>query len=675
MESISEKKNGVTAPDASSNMSSRDNGKGELGHVVVAAVDDEELGVASPTTRPAAFAHLDEKKLLRKMDLRLVPPLAALHLLAFLDRANLAGAKLAGLDAALALDADQYTMVLAVFFVGFAACAVPANLALLRLRLRPRRWLPLLMLAWGAVASLMGIVEDYHGLLAARFALGVAEAGLYSGCAWYLTIWYSRHEMQYRQALFFAAASFAGAFSGLLAFGVAGMDGLAGLEGWRWVFHLEGIITILVAVLAFFVIYDDPETASFLTAEERAFVAFRLRHQGGDKQTPVPVAQAESFRWKYVLAAFLDWQVWTGILVYFGAACPLYSITLFLPTIIKDLGFEASTAQLLTVPMYLVGAVLAVVVAHLSDRVGKRSPFVIGLFSVAIIGFAMCIGTSSPQVGYAGVFIATVAVLPAFPGVVTWLSNNLAGSTKRNVGMAIQIGIGNFGGVFAARLYREKFGPRYYLGHGHQLGFIVVGTVAALAMIATYTSVNKRRADLVKRGEPYPSSAEELAEQGDRANSSGPRDPMLRYLISATSLCGGALAMPQPGLAKRSITCLEVGATATATWTNGDGQTCTFTGLVGSNFGKNDAGGEYSCNGRCGAGCDGAALGNVYTQDCFSHDVCSYFYNSSGGASDPNCGDAFGSAVDDTLFGLGAGCSQDNPSNEVAAPTAQPTCV
>ncbi|KAF2765940.1 hypothetical protein EJ03DRAFT_318498 [Teratosphaeria nubilosa] len=130
-------------------------------------------------------------------------------------------------------------------------------------------------------------------------------------------------------------------------------------------------------------------------------------------------------------------------------------------------------------------------------------------------------------------------------------------------------------------------------------------------------------------------------------------------------------------LERRSVTCLKVGATATASWTTDAGITCTWSGVVGSNFGLNSINdGDYSCNGRCGSGCTGSAVGNVYTQDCFSHDICSYFNNASGadGPSDPNCGSAYDAAVDDTLLGSLDGCSQTNPSNDAAAPTTSPIC-
>lgn len=157
---------------------------------------------------------------------------------------------------------------------------------------------------------------------------------------YYLTLWYCRHEIQLRQAMFFSAASIAGAFSGLLAFGISKMDGVGGLEGWRWIFILEGIVTVLVAFCAFFLIYDFPDTAPFLTEEERDFVVRRLRYQGqtpvtvgediqGGAATPeqIQVGEADEFQWKYVRQAFADWQIWVNIFVYWGvSAMPLARI-------------------------------------------------------------------------------------------------------------------------------------------------------------------------------------------------------------------------------------------------------------------------------------------------------------------------------------------------------------
>ncbi|OLN81350.1 putative transporter C1002.16c-like protein 17 [Colletotrichum chlorophyti] len=424
----------------------------ENGHEENASTKDEVRRIdaiaAAEGTTLDSFARLDEKKVLRKMDIRLIPMLALLYLLSFLDRGNIGNAKIEGLQEDLNMTADQYNWCLTVFFFTYAAFEVPSNLLLKKLR--PSVWLPTIMVAWGIVMTLMGIVRDYHGLLIARIFLGVTEAGLFPGVAYYLTMWYCRHEIQLRQAMFFSAASIAGAFSGLLAFAISKMDGTGGLEGWRWIFILEGIATVVVAVWAFFALHDFPETAKFLTEEERAFVVFRLKYQGqvqGKQENRVQVAEAEEFKWKYVWDAFMDWQIWVNIFVYWGIVCPLYGISLFLPTIIRNLNYTSSTAQLMTVPIYITAAVLAVIVAYLSDKLGKRSPFIVGFLCMMIVGFSMCISSSNPKVVYGGVFVAACAIYPAFPGVISWLSNNLAGSYKRSAGMALQIGVGNLGGV------------------------------------------------------------------------------------------------------------------------------------------------------------------------------------------------------------------------------------
>lgn len=198
--------------------------------------------------------------------------------------------------------------------------------------------------------------------------------------------------------------------------------------------------------------------------------------------------------------------------------CPLYGISLFLPTIINNLGYTSSTAQLLTVPIYITAAILAVVFAYLSDRIGKRSPFVISFLFMMIVGFAMCISSSNPRVIYGGVFVATCAIYPSFPGNISWLSNNLAGGYKRSAGMALQIGVGNLGGAFASNFYRTRDSPRYTLGHALELGFISVGIIAASIQVFAYTTINKRRDRIVNEdGEQL--SQKELAAKGDKATT------------------------------------------------------------------------------------------------------------------------------------------------------------
>ncbi|OMP83960.1 putative transporter C11D3.18C [Diplodia seriata] len=472
-----------------------------------------------------SFAHLDQKKILRKMDIRIVPILALLYLMSFLDRSNIANAEVEGLSKSLHMTGGQYNWTLTIFFFSYCAFDLPSNIVLKKLR--PSIWLPTTVVAWGIVMTLMGLVQSYKGLLAARFFLGLTEAGLYPGATFYITTWYCRGEALWRQSLFFSAASIAGAFSGILAFAIAKMDGVGGLEGWRWIFILEGLGTIVVAFASYFVIWDYPQTATFLSAEERAFVVHRLRYQtvctdtdASGRITIVPQDDAHdsAVRWAHVRAAVLDWQLWVNVVVYWGVACPLYGVALFLPTILTaGMRVSPSAAQLLTVPIYVSAAACSILFAYLSDRSGRRSPFLLFFFLVMAVGFVTCISSSRPGVVYAGVYIAACAIYPAFPANVTWLSNNLAGTSKRAAAMGIQIGFGALGGAMASNFYRARDAPRYVLGHALELGFILAGATAAAVLMLAYSVLNRRRQHAVTRGAHFDYTPRQLSEMGDKA--------------------------------------------------------------------------------------------------------------------------------------------------------------
>ncbi|KAH1595084.1 hypothetical protein KXV44_008103 [Aspergillus fumigatus] len=461
------------------------------------------------------FTPEQEKRVLRKMDLRLIPMLSVLYLLAFLDRGNIGNAKIEGLVEDLGLTSQEYSWCLTVFFFTYCAFEMPSNLLLKKLR--PSRWLPFLMISWGIVMTLMGVVHNYAGLLSTRIFLGVAEAGLYPGTAYYITMWYPREKAQYRQALFFSSASIAGAFSGLLAYAIGKMDGVGGYAGWRWIFILEGLLTVAVALVAPFAIHDFPETATFLTEEERRWVIHKLRSQSGRDTTQDGTDHEESrFRVRYVLDALTDWQIYVALFMYWGITTPLYGISYFLPSIIKDLGYKSSTAQLLTVPIYITAAIVAIASAWLSDRRKQRSPFIFFFMSLIAIGFIIVLastGRGVPGVVYFGVFIAVVGIYPAFPGNVTWLSVNLAGDYKRAAGMAIHIGLGNMAGAMASNFYRAQDAPRYILGHSLELGFAVVGIIAVVILRFSYQRINKKRDQMDVSG--YDNA--QLARMGDRS--------------------------------------------------------------------------------------------------------------------------------------------------------------
>jgi len=215
--------------------------------------------------------------------------------------------------------------------------------------------------------------------------------------------------------------------------------------------------------------------------------------------------------------------------MYWGIVCPLYGISLFLPTIIKELGYKTTTAQLLTIPIYITAAILAVLVCLRSDIAAKRGasrwPYVFFPMCAILVGFIIALAGSVvggvPGVVYAGVFIATCGVYPAFPGNITWISNNLAGSYKRAAGMAFQIGVGNLGGAMASNFYRTVDEPKYLLGHSLEIGFVTLGLVAVVALRLNYGRINAKHE---QSGEAQGLSDEDLADLGDKS-------PSFRYTL------------------------------------------------------------------------------------------------------------------------------------------------
>ncbi|GEQ72381.1 hypothetical protein JCM33374_g6068 [Metschnikowia sp. JCM 33374] len=313
------------------------------------------------------FCHIDEKKLVRKIDLHLLPLFIVLYLLSFLDRGNIGNAKIEGLDKDLNLTGNQYNLCLMVFFLFYAAMEVPSNMILKRSR--PNVYIPLTVVLFAVVMTCMGTVQNFGQLFATRALLGVFESALFPGISYMLSRYYKKNELLVRQSIFFSAASMAGAFSGLLAAAISKMHGVGGYEGWRWIFILEGLVTFIAGVVAFYLFPLFPASASFLTEEERQFVVERVQcssnldgwayRRGGDSEKVVLGEDNRNDK-SQILAVLKDWQCWFQMLSYVGILLPLYAISLFTPTIIKTLGYSSTRTQLMSVPIYIVAAVCAI---------------------------------------------------------------------------------------------------------------------------------------------------------------------------------------------------------------------------------------------------------------------------------------------------------------------------
>ncbi|KAK3701504.1 hypothetical protein LTR37_015478 [Vermiconidia calcicola] len=431
---------------------------------------------------------INEKALIRKLDLKLLPAVTVLYLLSFLDRSNVANAKVEGLAEAVNMSDDQYLSGLTLFFLGYVLFEIPCNIILKRTT--PRFWLPTLTIAWGIVATLLGIVQNKAGFFAARFWLGSVESGLFPGVVFYLSMWYQRKERQFRVALFFSAAAFAGAFGGILAWGIAHMDGVGGQGGWRWIFILEGILTVVIGAFAYLFITNYPATAPFLKPAERAFIQRRLAADSD-------ASEDEGFSWANVRAAISDPKCYLYCFGFHFMSLPLYTLSLFLPTIIADLGYSASAAQLLTIPPYALATTLTVIVAYISERVGRRAPFLIAFALTASIGYCILLSnmdpTAKPAVSYVGTFFAAAGIYPTVGLVLSWPAVNVGGQTKRAVANALQISIGNCGAIIGTQIYRAGDSPRYVIGHSVALAYTVVSACLTLVTWWFLSRENKKK--------------------------------------------------------------------------------------------------------------------------------------------------------------------------------------
>lgn len=257
----------------------------------------------------------------------------------------------------------QYLVALVILFVSFALFEVPSNYMLKKFR--PSRWIAFLMLGWGVTTMTLGAVNNYSGVLAVRFLLGMFEAGLFPGLVYCLTLWYKPEERAVRIAFLVACATLGGAFGGAIAFAIGHMNGVLGLQAWKWLFIIEGAPSVAAAFLTFFHFPDFPETAKWLSPDERELSVERL--QG------VASLGHHQITWSETIDTLVDWRLYLHYAAFIAICVPFASISLFSPTIVAGLGYEGLDAQLFTVPPYAMAFVVTNINAYLSDRYEKRA--------------------------------------------------------------------------------------------------------------------------------------------------------------------------------------------------------------------------------------------------------------------------------------------------------------
>ncbi|EIN04644.1 MFS general substrate transporter [Punctularia strigosozonata HHB-11173 SS5] len=428
----------------------------------------------------------EERALVRKVDWHILPGLTLLYLLSFLDRSNVGNAKLEGLLVDInATDPAAYNTGLALYFLGYVLFEVPANIVLKRLN--PKIWLPTITVSWGITATLQGLVRSQPGFYAARFFLGVAEAGLFPGTIFVFSMYYKRRERHWRVAIFFGGAALAGAFGGILAFAIAKMDGVGGQPGWAWIFYLEGILTTLVGLSGYYWVPGYPHDAKFLSNRDHQILIARLAADSD-------AADREPFRAEGVFSAFSDHLVWAYGFLFHGFAFPLYSLSLFLPTIIAGLGFASWKAQLLTVPTYSAAFAFIVLLAWLSHRSNRRAPWIVASGFLGIIGYIVILTTSTAGKRYVGTYLSVMGIYGANALLLSWPAENVSPQTKRATVTAMQIFVGDIGAIAGVLIYRPNLAQHFYRKpHLIAIGYTLFGVLAAGYLWFWMRQSNRRR--------------------------------------------------------------------------------------------------------------------------------------------------------------------------------------
>ncbi|KAI1794062.1 MFS general substrate transporter [Ganoderma leucocontextum] len=442
---------------------------------------------------PDLFCAVDseaEQRLVRRIDLRMITLSTAMYMLCFIDRFNIGNAKILNSDSgdsleqSLRLTENQYLIALMVFFVAYTVFEVPSNYLLKKYK--PSRWFAFLMLVWGAVTMLIAATHNYGGLIATRFLLGAFEAGLFPGLVYCLTFWYKPNERAVRIGLILAGATLGGAFGSAIAFGIGTINGAHGLEGWRWLFLIEGAASCLFVPFIFLFYPDYPETVSWLSPEERKLAIKRIKG--------VASLGHEMITWKDARDTLLDWRLYLHHLVWIAYSVGFSSISLFAPTIVQGLGFEGLRAQLFTVPPYAIAFCVVTAVAWISDRYEIRSWCMVASF--VICGVAFVIEGSLPPTAFTARYaVLCVAVPFAFSisgPTLSWLTANLRGTGASTLAVPLNGSLATFGQIIGIFIYKSSESPGFPTGHYTNAGFMFSGALLGLGLRYVYTRRNRK---------------------------------------------------------------------------------------------------------------------------------------------------------------------------------------
>ncbi|KAJ5167502.1 uncharacterized protein N7482_006283 [Penicillium canariense] len=430
-----------------------------------------------------------EKALVRKIDIRLLPMIIVMYILNYLDRNNIAAARLAGLEKDLGLVGNQYLTCVSILFVGYLLMQIPSNLLLNKFG-KPAIYLPTAMILWGIISTATAAAQNFAGLVVTRFFLGFIEAAYFPGCLYFLSAWYTRKELGFRTAALYSGSLLSGAFSGLIAAGItSGMDYKMGLRAWRWLFIIEGAITIVVAVIAIFILPNFPRTTSWLTEEEKALATWRLEEDIGEDDWVD--SEHQSFLHGAKLA-FTDPKTYLLMLMILCIVSSA-SVTNFFPTVVKTLKYGNIETLLLTAPPYCLAVICAFANAWHADRTGERYFHVTLPLYVSVAAFILAAATTGTAPRYVSMMLMVPSFYSGYVVALGWISNTLPRpASKRAAALAGINCVSNASSIYASYMYPDSDAPRFIPAMSVDCATAFVAILSATALRFLLVRLNQK---------------------------------------------------------------------------------------------------------------------------------------------------------------------------------------
>ncbi|KPM36367.1 hypothetical protein AK830_g10200 [Neonectria ditissima] len=427
------------------------------------------------------FSAEDDRRIMRKVDLRFLPLMGFMYLIKQLDYTNAAAIKVLQVGeernvlTELNMTVDQYNWVQTIYFISYVIFEVPSNLVLKRFT--PRKWQTRIFLTWGIVVACHAAIQNKEGFYALRFLLGAMEAGFFPGLAAQMCSWYRSDEYAKPIMWMFAFQNCSGIVGSLLTYGISYMNGVGGWSAWRWVFLLEGIVTILFSAVIYIVLPDypkSPRSSTWLTPREQEYLELRLSENAPRTEDPV-------FSKKEILQSLKDPKIYAFTMSQFSLNIAGYGLSWQLPTITTSLGFAGLPRnQLLNIPPAAVTVLGIIAAAWFLKKAFIIRPLFIQILTAGIIAFfiVLCLPVSKGAT-YTACVLGMAFYFVYFVPFWAWRSATLVGTTGTAFTLALQTSVAQVGGVIAPQVFPSRFAH-----NGYKTSFIICTVCVAIGALS-----------------------------------------------------------------------------------------------------------------------------------------------------------------------------------------------